>query len=139
MKNQLIDCKLGRKRNFGFASILCSFFFEQVPSLGHRVDIIPHGPLDPAMEWWNKVMRWQGGGRVLTPYNDDFFFWWSWQVIALDEYPYAGIDIKGDLDMPLPLGSAYGDIGMSKFFKYFIFMYFCIRKQKYFWMMSSTN
>jgi hypothetical protein len=49
MKGQLIECKQGAKRNFGFASILCSFIFEQIPSLGPRVDIIPRGPHDPAM------------------------------------------------------------------------------------------
>jgi hypothetical protein len=43
MKSQLMDCKQGRKRNFGFASILCSFFFEWVPGLSPRVEIIPHG------------------------------------------------------------------------------------------------
>jgi hypothetical protein len=38
--------------------------------------------------------------------------------------------------MLLPPGTTYGDIGMSKFFKYFIlFFYFCKVKQKYFWMM----
>jgi hypothetical protein len=35
------------------------------------------------------------------------------QVIALDDYPYAGIDFRGDPDMPLPPGAAYGDIGKS--------------------------
>jgi hypothetical protein len=57
MKSQLTECKQGDKRNFGFASILCSFFFEQVPSLGTRVEIIPRGPRDPAMARWTKVMR----------------------------------------------------------------------------------
>jgi len=57
----------------------------------------------------------------------------------LEDYPYARIDFRGDPNMPLPLGSAYRDIGMPKFFEYFIFLYFCIRKQKYFWTMSSTN
>jgi hypothetical protein len=28
MKRELTDCKQGRKRNFGFTSILCSFFFD---------------------------------------------------------------------------------------------------------------
>jgi hypothetical protein len=36
--------------------------------------------------------------------------------------------------MPLPPGSAYGDIGMSNVSKYFIFLYFCIIEKKYFWM-----
>jgi hypothetical protein len=69
-------------------------------------------------------MRRQEGGRVPTPYNDDFFYWWRWQVIDLDDYPNAGIDFRWKPDMPLPLGTTYGDIGMSKFFKYFIFLYF---------------
>jgi hypothetical protein len=44
MKIQLTNCKQGRKRNFGFASILCSFFFAHVPSLSHTIDIISDGP-----------------------------------------------------------------------------------------------
>jgi hypothetical protein len=81
-----------------------------------------------------EVMRRQRGGRVPTPYNEDFLYWWQRQVISLDDYPYAGIDFRGDPDMPLPLGSTYGDIGMSNVFKYFIFLSFCIIEQKYFWM-----
>jgi hypothetical protein len=49
MKIQLTDCKLGRMRNFGFASILCSFFFERVPTLSPRVEILPHGLHNPTM------------------------------------------------------------------------------------------
>jgi hypothetical protein len=76
MKSQLMDCKQGKKRNFGFAYILCSFFFERIPGLIPIVDIIPHEPCDPAMSWWTNVMRHLGDGRVPTPYNDEFFFWW---------------------------------------------------------------
>jgi hypothetical protein len=125
MKGQLTECKQGSKRNFRFASILCSFFFERVPGLGPRVEILPREPRDPAMARWIEVMRRQGGGRVSTPYNDDFFFWWRRQVIALDDYPYAGIDFRGDPDMPLPPGAAYGDIG-NKFLNISFFLYFCI-------------
>jgi hypothetical protein len=132
MKSQLTECKQGSKRNFGFASILCSFFFERVPGLGPRVEILPRGPHDPAMAWWTEVMRRQGGGRVSTPYNEDFFYWWQRQVISLDDYPYAGIDFRGDPDMPLPPGTAYGDIGMSNVFKYFIFFVFLYNRTKIF-------
>jgi hypothetical protein len=58
MKSQLTNCKQGRKRNFGFASILCSFFFEWVIGLSPRVEISPHRPCDPAMSQWIEVMRW---------------------------------------------------------------------------------
>jgi hypothetical protein len=85
------------------------------------------------MVQWTEMMRWQGGGRVPTPYNDDFFHWWRRQIISLDDYPYAGIDFKGDPDMPLPPGTTYRDIGMSNFFKYFIFFFvFFYRKTKIF-------
>jgi len=73
-KSQLAYCKHGRKINFRFASIMCSFFFERVPGLIPRVDIIPHGPRNPTMSRWTDLMRWIGGGRVSTPYNDEFFF-----------------------------------------------------------------
>ena len=52
-----------------------------------------------------------GGGRVANPYPAEFFPWWRRQLIFIDDYPYAGIDFHGDLDMPLPPGAAYGDIG----------------------------
>jgi hypothetical protein len=64
------------------------------------------------MSWWTEVMRWLGGGRVLTPYNDEFFFWCHRQVIDLEDYPYLGIDFRGDPKIPLPPGFTYGDIGM---------------------------
>ena len=52
-----------------------------------------------------------GGRRVANPYPAEFFPWWWRQLITIDDYPYAGIDFSGDLDMPLPSGAAYGDIG----------------------------
>ena len=52
-----------------------------------------------------------GGGRVANPYSSYFFPWWQRQIIAIDEYHYAGIDFHGDPDMPLPQGASYSDIG----------------------------
>jgi hypothetical protein len=111
MKSQLMDYKQGRMINFIFASILCSFFFERVPGLSPRVEIAPHKLQDPAMSWWINMMRRLGGGRVSNPYNDEFFFWWPQQVIAIEDYPYGGIVYRGDPDMDFPPGYAYGDIG----------------------------
>jgi hypothetical protein len=52
--------------------------------------------------------------------------------MAMEDYPYVGIDFRGDSDMPLPPGSAYRDIGVSKFFEYFMFLYFCTGKKHIF-------
>ena len=56
-------------------------------------------------------MRRMGGGGVANPYPTDFFPWWRQQIVAIDDYPYARIDFRGDPNMPLPPGLAYGDIG----------------------------
>ena len=66
---------------------------------------------DPAQQHWADAMQRLGGGRVANPYPAEFFPWWRRQIVAIDDYPYAGIDFMGDSDMPLPPGSAYGDIG----------------------------
>ena len=130
MKKQLSDYKMGRVRNFSFNSILSTFFFERVLGLSPRVDIPPHGVRDPAQRRWETIMRRLGGGRLANPYPMDFFPWWWWQIIAIDDYPYAGIDFRGDLDMPLPPGAAYDDIGNESqtlslnFFELLIFFVF---------------
>jgi hypothetical protein len=139
MKSQLTDLKEGMKRDFGFSYILCSFFFERVPGLIPRVEIIPHGPHDLAMSWWTEVMRRLGGGRVPTPYNYEFFFWWRRQVIAIGDYPYAFLNYRGDANIPFPPDSTYGDVGMN-FFIYFIFLCFSKRvKNTNIWMVSSID
>ena len=56
-------------------------------------------------------MRKLGEGRVSNPYPVDFFPWWQRHIIAIDDYPYVGIDFHGDPDMPLQPGVAYGNIG----------------------------
>jgi hypothetical protein len=56
-------------------------------------------------------MRQLGGGRVSTPYNGEFFFWWRRSVIAIDDYPYGGVEYRGDPNMPLPPRYTYGDTG----------------------------
>ena len=48
MKHQLSECKAGRIHNFGFSSILSTFFFERVPGLSPRVDVPLHGVRDLA-------------------------------------------------------------------------------------------
>jgi hypothetical protein len=75
------------------------------------------------MSWWIEAMRQLGGGKVPTPYNDDFLFWRRRQVIAIDDYPYVGINYRGDPDMSFPPDSTYGDIGMKSFY---IFHFSCV-------------
>ena len=112
---------MGRVWNFGFGTILSTFFFERVPGISPRVEIVPHGVQDPAQRCWENVMHRLGGGRVANPYSIHFFPWWWRQFVAIDDYPYVGIDFHEDPDISLPLGAAYGDIrkeSQTCFFKF---------------------
>ena len=118
-------------QNFGFSSILSTFFFERVPRLSPKVDVPLHGVQDPAQWHWADAMRRLGGGGVANLYPTNFFPWWQRQIVSIDDYPYAGIDFWGDPDMPLPPGLVYGDIGNeyrpSLFLKFFeLLIFFCV-------------
>ena len=63
-----------------------------------------------------------GGGRVANPYPANLFPWWRRQIIAIDDYPYAGIDFRRDLGMPLPPRAEYGDIGNESQTHFLIFL-----------------
>ena len=106
------------------------FFFERVPGLSPRVDVPLHEVRDPAQRHWADAMRRLGGGRVANPYPADFFPWWQRQIVSIYDYPYGGIDFRGDSDMPLPPGSAYGDIGNESlpllFLNFLSYLIFCI-------------
>ena len=144
MKQQLSDCKMGRVWNFGFNSILSMIFFEWVLGLIPRVYITPHGVRDPSQQRWENVMCRLGRGRVANPYPEDFFPWWWRQIFAIDDYPYAGIDFHGDLDMTLPPGAFYGNISKEskthflsfELFNFFVF--FDILTQKTYFLCDDT-
>ena len=81
-----------------------------------------------------------GGGRVANPYPAEFFLWWWGHIIAIDDYPYVGINFHGDPDMPLPPGSAYGDISKIPFVWFFELLFFLYLEIKnMFFAMTSTD
>ena len=146
MKHQLSECNMDRAQNFSFGSILSTFFFERVPGLSPRVDVPLHGVRYPAQWHWPDAMRRLGVcrvARVANPYPADFFPWWRRQIVAIEDYPYVGIDFRGDPDMPLPPGLVYGDIGNESrpllFLKYLKYLSFCVFlingiKKTWFWL-----
>ena len=61
-------------------------------------------------------MKRLGGGEIpRTTFDDDFFSQWEQQIIVVDDYPYVGLDFRGDPDLALPPGTTWGDIG-NKYF-----------------------
>ena len=111
---------------------MCTFFLERVAGLSQRVQISPHGTQDPPQMCWEGVMWFLGGGCVAKLYPTDFFHWLCRKIMAIDDFPYVGIDFHGDPNIPMPKGVAYEDIDKNLefilFLNYLFFVIFDIMK-----------
>lgn len=73
-------------------------------------------------------MKCLGGGDVpRMTFDDEFFTWWDQKIIAVDDYPYAGMDFGGDPDLVLPPNATWGDRGnnflsFNQFLRFFCFL-----------------
>jgi len=121
MVKQLTACHEGQKKEFGYGSLLCSFFFEKVPGLRPKMVIEPSPPMAPRMLRWGVLFFRLGGGAGSRFYDDAFFSWWDQQVIGIDDYCFADVDFRNDPELVLPPDAQWGRIGMT--FKIFVFMY----------------
>jgi hypothetical protein len=121
MKIQLTECKLRKKKNFGFRTVLCAFFFERVSGLSPKESIRGHIATYPTLCRWVSLMPLQGAGGVRESYDDEFFDWWRRQIPTIEDYPYAGISFLRDPDMPMPPGAARGEIGTYSYIYFFIY------------------
>ena len=128
MKKQLSDCKRGRRNNFGYSSVLVAFFFERVPAISLAVPLPEFSPRQPRLNRWGEIFLLQGSsGSVQSVYDDDFYLWWGWQLPALEQFPYASLDFRGDTDLVLPPGGVWGMLGIL-LFKFFKFLWILIIK-----------
>jgi hypothetical protein len=94
MKTQLIECKQGKMKIFGHDNILCTLFFDRVPTISSKVCVDPCVCRTPCMAKWSGLILRLGGGWISNPYDDEFFHRWERQVIATDDYPYKGINFS---------------------------------------------
>ena len=63
-------------------------------------------------------------GQSQISFSDTFFRWFDRQEMAYAEYPYAGMDFRGDPDLVLPDGEPWGAIG--KISDHIDAYYFCL-------------
>jgi hypothetical protein len=74
IKKQLTKCRRGDLKQFGYGSLLVSFFLERVPMLRLQAEWNFLGPRDPRMLWWCRLMARHVAGPILK-YDDIFFDW----------------------------------------------------------------
>ena len=140
IKKQIIDCKLGKKKNFDYPSIiLTAFFFERVPALSPKVTLSHPHSCELRLTTWRDVLVRQGGGDIRDGYDDEFYSWWIRQVPAFEQFPYAGLEFQGDIELMLPLGDAWGEMGNSFAFHIFDFYEYFVNKCIYICTFSSLS
>ena len=69
---------------------------------------------DPRKLRWVRILAHTGESRGKFKFGDPFFRWLDDQILMIEDYMYTGIDLRGDLDIPLPPGAQWGDIGKKK-------------------------
>jgi hypothetical protein len=110
IKKQLTKCRRGDLKQFGYGSLLVSFFLERVPVFRLQVEWNFPGPRDPRMLRWCRLMARHVAGPIVK-YDDIFFDWLQNQMLMVDDYAYVGLDFRGDPDLALPEDAQWGDLG----------------------------
>jgi hypothetical protein len=123
MKSQLTDCKLRKNKNFGFGSVLCTFFFERVPMMSLGTYMRGHVRPWPSIVLWTELLARLGGGQMSNPFDDDFFSSWERQVPFIEDYLYALIDYTHDPEVIIPPGDELELEDIGNF--YFMLFNFC--------------
>jgi hypothetical protein len=106
-----LDKAIREGGEFCYASFLCCFFFERVPTLRPRVPVRAGLPSEPRMMRWGQMMPRAGGG-VRGYFTEDFYQQWEQMPLVIEDYPYAGMDYRGDPEMPRAPGQAWSLDGM---------------------------
>ena len=65
-------------------SILVAFFFKRVPTLSPIFTLPPSPPRELRITRWGYAFLHKGGGEIYGGYDDDFYSWWSRQVLTLE-------------------------------------------------------
>ena len=68
-----------------------------------RVAIPSFTARDPIMLKWSGLLTWLGDGRQ-PHFSEDLFSRLDQDMLMMDDYGYAGIDIRNDPDLVLPEG-----------------------------------
>jgi hypothetical protein len=112
MITQLDRCRSAGRGEFTFGSILVAFFLERVPTLRPRVVLEVPAVRHPRLRRWSEILVRHGGGEGGHYFTEQAAQIWQQTPQVILQFPYAGVDFRGEPDMVLPPGEAFDDRGM---------------------------
>jgi hypothetical protein len=112
MISQLDRCRSTGTEEFAFGSILVAWFLERVLMLRPRVLLEVPGAREPRLRRWSIVLVRHGGGEGGHYFKAQATQIWRQMPQVILQYPYAGVDFRGDPDIVLPPGEVFDHRGM---------------------------
>ena len=69
-------------------------------------------PREPGMVFWVALMaRHAAEGIEVVRFPSSYFRWLERQIFVIEDFPYAGIDFRGDREMTLLAGEQWDESG----------------------------
>jgi hypothetical protein len=109
---QLDHCRSTGRGEFAFGSILVAFFLERVSMLRPRVLLDAPGVREPRLIRWSQILICHGGGEGGHYFTVEAAQIWRQMPQVILQFPYAGVDFRGDPDMVLPPREVFDHRGM---------------------------
>jgi hypothetical protein len=110
VKEQITRCRSGQQKQFGYGSFLVSFFLECIPGMQPQIALAVRPVGEPRMERWTSLSPRLGPDSEFR-FTGDFFAWLRCQLIVIEDFPYAGVDFWGSMDLVLPEGEDWDASG----------------------------
>jgi hypothetical protein len=99
-------------REFSFGSILVALFLERVSMLRPRVLLEAPGVRELRLRLWSHILVRHGGGEGGHYFTAQAAQIWRQMPQVILQFPYAGVDFRGDPNMVLPPGEVFDHRGM---------------------------
>ena len=80
-----------------------------------RVLLEAPGAREPRLRRWSTILVRHGGGEGGHYFTTQVAQIWRQMPQVILQYPYAGVDLRGDPDMVLPPGEVFNHRGMLSF------------------------
>ena len=77
-----------------------------------RVLLEALGVRESRLRWWSQILVRHGGGEGGHYFTVEATQIWRQMSQFILQFPYAGVDFRGDPDMVLPLGEVFDHRGM---------------------------